>query len=291
MEPRPLLSPGSAARVTVPDPQELVLRLWLSERRLVLATLQEDRQACLWAEEHPRDEQWTPEDFLRHLSLLTETHPVLSRPFWRSIEAIVSTQAFTFIPEMLFRPEYAARYLSVAGGLETDATVQHQAHPNWGLTNAFALPDAWEEWLMTAFPFGQVQLWHQMDVLLSLGRSLGPEKSLLVQLEPGAVSLLHADGPRLRYGNRFLFKEVTDVVYVVLFVMRQLDLHPAQVPVYVFGQVQPDDELCQALYPYVAEVRVGLPERTPMLPLPENAPAYHTYATLLHPLSFEKARL
>ena len=86
-----------------------------------------------------------------------------------------------------------------------------------------------------------------------------------------------------RQGNRFAARSFTDVLYGVLFVMKQLELHPAHVPVYVFGEIAEGDALHQALYPYVADLRVGLPERLQPLALPENAAAFHPYATLLYP--------
>lgn len=185
---------------------------------------------------------------------------VLTRNFWHSVRILVNTQSFTFVPEGLFRKEYAVRYLELARGASlTTEKVHYTRHPGWQAVTVFSIPARLDDWLMSVYPFEKLLMFHQLDGLLALalsGKSPGT-KRLLLFLENGAVSLVHADGGRLVYANRFAFRSTTDLAYYLLFALNELNLDPTTLDVQAGGHLSPDDDVHRTLREHLPQVTLG----------------------------------
>lgn len=185
---------------------------------------------------------------------------VLTRNFWHSVRLLVNNQSFTFVPESLFRREYAVRYLELARGTSlTTEKVHYTRHPGWNAVTVFSVPARLDDWLMSVYPFEKLRMFHQLDALLAValgGKSSG-EKQLLLFLETRAVSLAFVDGGRLVYANRFTYRSTTDLAYYLLFAVRELNLDPETLRVQAGGQIDPDDEVHRTLREYLPGVQLG----------------------------------
>jgi len=184
---------------------------------------------------------------------------VLTRNFWHSVRILVNNQSFTFVPDALFRKEYAVRYLELARGASlTTEKVHYTRHPGWQAVTVFSLPARLDDWLMSVYPFEKLLMFHQLDGLLALalgGRSSGAK--LLLFLENGAVSLVHTDDGKLLYANRFAFRSSTDLAYYLLFALNELKLDPETLDVQAGGELGADDEFHQTLREHLPRVQLG----------------------------------
>ena len=191
---------------------------------------------------------------------LMNGYDVLTRNFWHSVRILVNNQSFTFVPDALFRKEYAVRYLELARGTSlAGEKVHYTRHPGWNVVTVFSVPIRLDDWLMSVYPFEKMLVFHQLDGLLALalsGKASGG-KRLYLMLENGAVSLVHTDDGKLVYANRFAFRSSTDLAYYLLFALDELNLNPETLDVRTGGNLGADDELFRTLREHLPRVQLG----------------------------------
>lgn len=263
------------------------LHLELDAHFLRYAVIDPVGNRCLNFEEYRWGNETADEQVLATLRGIIDQHEILPRNFWKSVQVLVSNPSFTLIPEPLFRKEYAVKYLELARGIALSGeTVRHQHHPAWETVNVFSLPTPLHDYLAGLYPFDEFRLVHQTDLLLDVARQF-TEKTFLIAVEPTSVTMLYAYKWKLFYCNRFEYRDVKDLIYYVLFVMSELRLNAAQLPVVTFGDIEEGSDAYIALHKYLGQLEVGLPESLAAPRLTGNAHPAHRYVNLFHAVAAE----
>ncbi|MFT4033886.1 MAG: DUF3822 family protein [Siphonobacter sp.] len=215
-----------------------------------------DTGNCLFLEEYPLNDPTTDEEYLSEIQLLFAEHELLQRTLWNAIRIIINNQSFTLVPETLFRKEFAVNCLSLARGQSVDnEAIFVTPHAQWQAFTVFSFPKNVSDWLLETYPFENLIIRHQTDLLLGLNL---PERCLAIYVANNTATILFTDQAALRYCNRFVFRTSLDVIYYILFVLNELQINTAKESVWLFGDVSPD--LQQGLQKYLAHLHIGVPD-------------------------------
>jgi hypothetical protein len=265
------------------------LALEFSAGYLRLAVVDAQQTTRRWVEEFSLSGTHPDEPSLHDVRHLMSSHGVLTRNFWNSVRVLVNNQSFTLVPEVLFRKEYAVRYLELARGTSLTAEKVHfTRHPGWQAVLVFSLPTRLDDYLQGVYPFDGLRFYHQMDGLLSLVQEGRPPtgKHLVMALETSSVSLILVEENQLAYVNRFACGTPNDLVYYVLFALNELGLSPADVSAHAWGQLEEGDERYQLLSKYLPDFQIGsLPSPVPLTGAFADLPT-HRFAALLRVAGF-----
>jgi hypothetical protein len=258
------------------------LRLELDAHILRCAIVEASENQCRFLEEYRWASNTPADGVLPLIRNVIDQHELLPRNFWKSVQFVVNNPSFTLIPAPLFRKEYAVRYLELARGVSlAGEAVLHERHASWETENVFSLPTPLYDYLAGLYPFDDFRLVHHADLLLDVARQFD-DKTFLIAVEPTSVTMLYAYKWKLFYCNRFEYRDVKDLIYYVLYVMSELKLNAAQLPVVAFGAIDVDSDAHIALHKYLGELTVGLPEALKAPRLFVNAPPAHRYVNLFH---------
>lgn len=258
-----MLSPTLSRRAPAFAPASVgtcTLALELHPHFLRVAVVEARTARLQLLEEFPLPHPSADEPSLHDVRDAVGGYDVLTRNFWHSVRLVVHHPSFTFVPESLFRKEYAVRYLELARGTSLAAEkVHHTRHPGWQAVAAFSVPARLDDWLMSVYPFEKLLVFHHLDALLALALHDKPsgEKRLLLWLETGAVSLVHTDGGHLVYANRFVYRSTTDLAYYLLFALNELNLDPETLHARAGGNLEADDALHRTLREHLPRVQLG----------------------------------
>lgn len=253
---------------------DYVLTISLGPEYLRLSVVDPRTNHCGWLEEFALTSAGSEEEYLSAVQQLVGQHEILTKNFWKLVRVVVSNQSFTLVPASLFRKEYAARCLSLAKGAIADHEfVHHTVHTRWEAVNVFSLGTQLAEWFFENYPFENLQVHHQVDLLLEMAARF-PEDGLLLYLEKHAATLLFIRNGKLHYCNRFLFRTGADLLYYLLFAISELKIDAEHVPAWAFGEITEDDELYKGLYKYLGELKLGLPDSLNLPAVSGEVPLY-----------------
>lgn len=219
----------------------------------------ESNSKCIWLEDYSSDVFLTDTEVLESLQLLVFNHPVLSLSGWKAINIMVGSGAFTLIPEVVFRKEYASRYLQLTQGhpaLPASKTnVQLLAALN--CYNVYEMPQIWWDFFRDRFALRDLTFSHITSVL-----ALNPPADTTTTRSP----LVHAcirenhfiasvfEGGRLILCNRFRFQNAEEATFFYLSCLNELDFLSEGVRLVLSGEITPFSKLYSELSKFTRDI-------------------------------------
>ena len=179
------------------------------------------------------------------LPTLIREQPVLSAGPWHSIRVAVSSPTFTLVPQPLFRKEYAGSYLSLmrGGDLLPHEFAQSVLHEDEGLLSVFSLEHPTADFFAEMYPLQPISFMHQTDGLLwataSLSRHTLTPDQVWLYFDDAFVTVIYRHQQKLRYCNRFGYRNAQDLTYYVLYMLDELQLTPETVAINLYGEITP----------------------------------------------------
>jgi hypothetical protein len=202
---------------------------------------------------------------------LLNTDPVLQRPFAKT--TIASRQhRFTLVPARLYEEKEKRQYLEQVLRLEPQEQVQSERMPEAGLVLVSAANTRFLNELQHSFP-GNRHFPLALPLLKGILKQ-GNGRSIWINVHPGTITLLAAEGEKILFFNTFHYQTARDVVYYTLLVYEELGWATVEVPLYYSGQLLLDSELMNQLCRYLPRPRAqGFPpwlsvHNQPALPHP-----------------------
>ena len=209
---------------------------------------------------------------------LIREHSVLSAGLWQGIRVGVNSSTFTLVPQPLFRKEYAGSYLTLMRGSDLQATefAQSFAHQDEGFLSVFSLEHPLADFFAELYPLQPITFLHQTDGLLwataSLARLALTPDQIWLYFEDEFVTIVYRHQQKLRYCNRFGYRNAQDLTYYVLYVVDELKLLPETVKVNLYGEITPFADTYTSLSRFLPNLAFG--------PVPPNLNATAEFAEL-----------
>lgn len=241
---------------------------------------------CIWLEDFASDVFLSNTQVLENLRLLVFNHQVLSLTGWKKINVLVNSEAFTLVPELLFRKEYTSRYLQLTLGhpvLGTNKTLS-QALPSFGCYNVFEMPSAWREFFQEQYALQDITFSHVTSALMAgcSNSGEGHGSRVHIHVQEGFLFLVVFEREKLILCNRYHFQNPEEATFFVLSCLNKLDYLPEGIHVTLSGETTPFSGLFAELSRFIPHIRFA--KRPVHLQYPEAFYdlADHRYFALFH---------
>lgn len=261
-----------------------VLCLEVGRDRFRFMVQDKNRRSC-YLEDYTFPSLLTDRPLTDVLPDVFRNHPVLSAGPWRDVRIGVNSPSFTLVPEPLFRKEYVGSYLALMRGsaLPAHEFGQAFAHESEGFLSVFNLEHALADYFSEAYPLQPLTFIHQIGSLIQATADMSryelTPRTVWLFFEDEFVSIIYRDSRRLRYCNRFGYKNVQDLAYYVLYVLDEQKLSP-DVRVVLSGEITPFSEAYSELSRFLTHVAFGqMPPGLAFAPEFEELPE-HRYLSL-----------
>lgn len=258
------LAPTLSIRPTELTPNQAansVLCLELAAQRLRI-TLLDPQRRMVWLDEYAQPSLLTDQSLQTYLPALFKEHPLLSYDAFQHVRVSVLSPAFTLIPSVLYRKEYASSYLSLMRGHQPPPNeLAHGYEHKEGFVSVFGIDRDVTEFMGEQYPMQSFTYVHQHTTLIqatrAIDRQLASPENLFLYFEDDYVTVLFRHKHQLRYCNRFGYKNAQDLTYYVLYVLDELGVDPEAVDAFVYGEITPFAESYVALSRFVPTLRIG----------------------------------
>ncbi|RRB17573.1 DUF3822 family protein [Larkinella knui] len=270
--------------VSMTDSYQLCLEM--GNDRFRFCVVEPGVRQCFWLEDYIFPTLLTENPLLPSLRTIYQNHPILQSSYWKTIHVSVNSPSFTLVPSSLFRKEYAAQYLQLMRGnpLSTSEHALAHAHKKDDFHAVFSIDNALTDWLSATYPLQQITLVHQSSTLIqatSLTDSvLNSDQKLSLNFEGESVTVIFRKGGQFMFCNRFAYKNATDLVYYILYVINELKTEPKELQVVLYGEITPFAENYASLERFLPHISFGsTPTELQLTPAFDDLPE-HRYFSL-----------
>lgn len=274
----------STGAITQQIAHQSILNLEIGESRLRFYC--EFDNQCIWLEDFSSDTLLSNATVLENLKLLVFDHPVLSMIGWKSINIVVNSEAFTLIPETLFRKEYVGRYLQLTLGhpvLPANKPL-FQVLSKQGCVCVFQIPHIWWDFFLDHFALQQLNFAHLSSTLIAGSEEQlegsNPEINLYVQ--EGLFFAVAFEKGKLVLCNRYRFQNPEEATFFVLSCLNELAFLPEGVLVTISGETTPFSGFYAELSRFLPHIRFAKKPRKLSYPYAFEDLADHRYFALLN---------
>ena len=208
----------------------------------------------------------------------------LTRNYRRTV-LILPSPRYTLIPAPLFDPARKDDYFSFNHIKWESETVQTNRIPD---PDSFLVFSTGKEILETlreiypdSFPLHQMKpLLHHISVT---GRN-HEEPYIHAHIENDFFNLLISRDKKLQFSNSFLYRNITDILYFILNVFKNIDLKQDST-IFMSGQTELFDELYSSLRTYIKDIRFAEPSGDFTFSYVFNDLQLHRYLNIISAIS------
>lgn len=212
---------------------------------------------------------------LQTLKRLLKNDPYLSYPF-AAVKIAVNTDNCVTVPNKLFSSDAINSYTNFFSSGES-GKLHIKPNYHFDFTAVFNLQQGMEKELDTHFETA-TKVDHQAP-LLSLAARI--QNGLLFDFTALSFSLLQVSDGKLGFKNTFEISNAEEFNYYLLLLLKQLEPAVKDMPVYLMGIVNHDDEKHLILQKYFRNIQFTLPQNDKLdYTILEDMPAYY-YSNLL----------
>ncbi|MDN5287193.1 MAG: hypothetical protein JWR38_3467 [Mucilaginibacter sp.] len=205
-----------------------------------------------WADNHALEELSNPQELLDILSA-NYKHVVIGLP----------ATGFTLMPQSLFNKEHVAdiaRFLDV----KTNEKVSAQSLDS---ENAIVYKTD-EAVIKAAEEFGlHNTVFSSKGWVTAVAKNNPGQHSLYLNINGDQVEFIAFNSGKLRFYNKFEFKNIDELTYFTALVTTELDLQPAETNLYISGDIDADDKGISRLAEFFGKVQINDQQ---VLTLPEE---------------------
>lgn len=204
--------------------------------------------------------QYTFETSVTREELFAECGRILDEDGLFSFEGetilITDSMAGTLLPKQFFNVDKNREILEKVCALDKHDRVFDRFIKTRGFYLVFAVPDKIIG-LGNRFA-GDVKILHTAECLLSLSDQVKASDHqrgvLLAEVQTHTMDILVISGDKVLLLNRYSLNDPSDFIYHTLNTMKQLDLAPETIPVYLSGIIHEDHMLKDLLVKYIRNV-------------------------------------
>ncbi len=268
------------------DNYGLFLELNAGSLRLCVINIQQDK--CICIEDYSFSSLFSDVPLVDSLHELYKQHSFLSLNRWKELFISFNSPSFTFIPDELFRKEYLSNYLQIVKGREINENSQILSSnvEIIGAKNVFSVEKNLWEWLLSVYSLHTPKIKHQVDAVIkaTIQQPLLPNCQVSVGLhfQNTEVTIVVVKNKQLQLCNKFLYKVASDMVYFVLFVLKNLNISPEEADIKLYGEITLYADGYEALTRFLPNLAFGqLPTTMSFSKVFEDLPE-HRYSSLLN---------
>ncbi|PWJ56745.1 uncharacterized protein DUF3822 [Dyadobacter jejuensis] len=235
----------------------------VDERRIRFCIVRDENLECVWIEDYGFDKVLTETEVFERLKRIFKGHLLWSSNSWLNVRIAINSRAFSLIPSILFEEHRIHNYLHFAMGapVSADDKVLYHEVPLVHAHNVFCVPNLWYDWIVNHFSSSHISFYHITSPLIigALVSHAENEEVKIVSLyfEVDHFTMIVTDTNRLVLCNRYRFEHASELAYIVLFALHQLNLSSEEVRVICYGEISMDSELVAELMRFFSNLSLG----------------------------------
>jgi len=203
----------------------------------------------------------TADDFSGFADLMEnnkENLSILKQDFGKTV-VLLDTQVYTHMPDKLFLPDQAKKYLGFNHSFNSNENVHVDNISKISAKNIYWLPYDLEKF--AAKTVSNFEYRHITTILINAAlSSMTGLQQMLVHFSGDRLDVLVTFENTLKFCNSFIFHTAQDIIYYLLNVYKQLELDPSTLLV-LTGQIEQDSDAYRIIYKYIRNVSfVKMPE-------------------------------
>lgn len=211
-------------------------------------------------ESYELDNVQNPESLVQTLEKIYQKHDCLGVGFWKKIIVNISTIKQTFIPNQYYSIDNAEAFLKLNASIDTtQETIEQIRLEEQNMTSAFAVSLILKDWLSDRYK-QNFTLTHDiasfMKGLIELPARL-ISNQLYVLLKKDFLYLTAFEDGKIIFSNGFTCQTVSDFIYYLLLVSKELDLNRSETNVHFYGQVDDRSAFYQETQKYFGQTTLG----------------------------------
>ena len=203
---------------------------------------------------------------------------------FKSVIVSIESRSFSMVPKALFEMEHAADILRFIGcHISKDDKVLANNIEMVGGVLVFAVPNFLYYFLQTQY--SDVRVLHQTEPIMQaalLKRDNDKKKAVMhTVFSSDGVTIVIVEQNKLKLCNKFKYKEVNDLVYIIIYTLEQMGLNNDSTKIVMSGDIEIGDARIELVKRFAHNVSVAqLPDYFSYdvrIPEPE-----HKYVNLLN---------
>ncbi|NOY37794.1 MAG: DUF3822 family protein [Chlorobi bacterium] len=225
------------------------------------------------------DKQEYPDRFGK----IVETDDFLRKSF-KSSAVMVETFKSTLVPAALFRKEEKDTYFTFSHALEEDEVILTDKLSGTDAYCLYATPSDLLRFVEKYFS-DAVTLHHTTPFIEGLFRnatSKGKEAAVHVLIHDTCFDIAVTRKQKLSLVNTYLYRQVNDMVYFILYIFQMLQLDQQTVPIILEGKINAQSSLIETLKRYVKNVSLVRRNSAFTYSYKLNVLPAHTFANLFN---------
>ncbi|MCE7059942.1 DUF3822 family protein [Dyadobacter sp. CY343] len=235
----------------------------MGEQNIRFCIVREENMEVIWLEDYALEQTLSQEEVFEKLKRMFTGHLLWSSEAWKAVRVSVNSNLFSLVPNVLFDAEKIGEYLSFSSGNQVtaqDIALYHDL-PLVHAKNVFSIPRHWHEWIINHFRSASVSFYHSTSPIIigALVSHVEHQEVRVASLcfEKDMFTLVVSESQQLILCNRFKFKEVQEMAYILLFTLGQLGYEPEQMKVVCYGDVSVSAPVFEELSHYFPSLEIG----------------------------------
>ncbi|MBN2212768.1 MAG: DUF3822 family protein [Bacteroidales bacterium] len=191
-------------------------------------------------------------DFIDKVERCLKEDSMLTTSF-NSSSLIYLTQKSTLVPNLFFDEVNLRDYFEFNHPLEELDEIHYNVVSEIDASNVFAIPN----YLANLFhdKFKGLTFYHQATPFIrSVLKEFPHPSGVHINLNPGFFDIIIKQENKLRLYNTFLYQNETDLLYYILFTVKQLNLDPLTIPLTICGEMSDRISFQESLSNYIPKL-------------------------------------
>jgi hypothetical protein len=214
------------------------LSLFIGSRDFQILITDSETNHCILLEDYVFDPTIEEQDKFDVIKFIFDDHHLLLANFWKKINLITKSKAFSFVPKNLFEVDRIASYLGMNATFDpTQEELMLTYHKKLDFVNVFSVNKSIVGLISKVYPDRRVNYIHQSSSLINgvIAINENGEKEIIIYLDRFGMHILIAEDNKLVFYNQYSIKKFDDYIKFIKMVAKEFDFDLEEVKIRLYG--------------------------------------------------------
>ena len=209
----------------------------------------------------------TPENLLKEIKTILEFSFLQEKETIEELEVFYSNTLYTLVPDAFFSEKNLTDYLKFNTKILATDYVTFDNVESISAKNVYIPYTNINNYLFEIF--GEFSFKHISSTLIDLFKKEDLKNKVLLNVYSTHFHTIVFKDGKLQLANSFNYQTKEDFIYYLLFVLEQLEFDPLNIPVFLSGNIEKEDQNFKILSTYIQHIEFFTEEYS-SISLPEN---------------------
>lgn len=199
------------------------------------------------------DYSTTPEELLMEIEAIMFDNEVLNSNF-QEVSLVYATPIYSLVPASLFDETKASEYLKFNSKILANDYMAHDVLESLDIVVVYVPFMNINNFFFEKY--GSFSYYHAATILLKtiLEKEKYSLPKMYLHFQKNSFDCVVLKNGELQLCNSYSYKTPEDFIYYTLFCIEQLKLNPENLPVYLCGEIEKDDENYKMAYTFIRNI-------------------------------------